>query len=142
MVTDTVISVRGRVSERDDGRTINLFSLSKLEGTADNEIVPLKLKLAERDATRGVLEQLNRVLASHPGQSDVTIYLIGSSGSAKPFALPNRVRLTNELYAEVKGLLGMDCLMLSEPVSGESLPDGDETSVVVEQTTLLGTDES
>jgi DNA polymerase-3 subunit alpha len=143
LAPDMVISVRGRVSERDDGRTINLFTLSKLEGTADNEVVALRLRLAEREATRGVLETLNRVLMAHPGPSEVTIYLMAANGSGKPFVLPARVKLTNELYAELKGLLGMNCIMTDDAIglaSAEVLADADEASVVVEQATLLGTD--
>jgi DNA polymerase-3 subunit alpha len=141
---DMVVSVRGRVSERDDGRTINVYSITQLEGSSEHESPVLRLRLAEREATRGVLEQLNRILASHPGTSEVTVYLTGQ-GKSKPFALASKVRATNELFAELKGLLGMNCVMTSEALASESAQVGtqtDEVPVVVEQSTLLGTDES
>jgi DNA polymerase-3 subunit alpha len=139
---DLVVSVRGRVSERDDGRTINLYTMSVLEGSADNEVASLRLKLDEREATRGVLQALSEILGAHPGPSEVTIYLLGG-GKPKPFALPQRVRVSSELFAEIKFLLGMDCIMTEQKLREslvEDLADGDEGALVVEESTLLGTE--
>ena len=139
---DLVVSVRGRVSERDEGRTINLYSLSVLEAPADNENLVLKLRLDEKEATRGVLQALNGVLASHPGESEVVIYLTGT-GSPKPFALPVRVKVSNQLFAEIKFLLGMNCIMTEKALREtlvEDLAETDEVALVVEESTLLGTD--
>jgi DNA polymerase-3 subunit alpha len=139
---DMVVSVRGRVSERDEGRTINLYSLSVLEAPADNENLVLKLRLDEKEATRGVLQALNGVLASHPGDSEVVIYLTGT-GSPKPFVLPTRVKVSNELFAEIKFLLGMNCIMTEQAIRealAKDLTETDEVALVVEQATLLGTD--
>jgi DNA polymerase-3 subunit alpha len=139
---DLVVAVRGRVSERDDGRTINLYSLAVLEAPADNENITLKLRLDEKDATRGVLQALNGILAAHPGDSEVTIYLTGAGG-AKPFALPTRVKVSGELFAEIKFLLGANCIMTEQAIReslAKDLADTNEVPLVVEQTTLLGTD--
>ena len=139
---DLVVTVRGRVSERDEGRTINLYSLAVLEAPADNENVTLKLRLEEKEATRGVLQALNGILAAHPGDSEVTIYLT-SGGSAKPFALPTRVKVSGELFAEIKFLLGMNCIMTEQAIRdslAKDAADTNEVPLVVEQTTLLGTD--
>lgn len=139
---DLVVTVRGRVSERDDGRTINLYSLAVLEAPAGNENLTLKLRLDDKDATRGVLQALNGILAAHPGGSEVIVYLT-ANGSAKPFALPTRVKVSGELFAEIKFLLGAKCIMTEDAISeslAKDLADTNEVPLVVEQTTLLGTD--
>jgi hypothetical protein len=104
--------------------------------------VALKLRLDEKDATRGVLQALNGILAAHPGDSEVTIYLTGTGG-AKPFALPTRVKVSGELFAEIKFLLGANCIMTEQAIReslAKDLADTNEVPLVVEQTTLLGTD--
>ena len=116
--------------------------MSVLEGSADNEVASLRLKLDEREATRGVLQALSEILGAHPGPSEVTIYLLGG-GKPKPFALPQRVRVSSELFAEIKFLLGMDCIMTEQKLREslvEDLADGDEGALVVEESTLLGTE--
>ena len=139
---DIVVTIRGRVSERDEGRTINLYSLGVLEAPADNENLVLKLRLDEKEATRGVLQALNGVLEAHPGDSEVVIYLTGT-GKPKAFALPNRVKVSNELFAEIKLLLGVNCIMTEQAIRealAKDLAETNEVALVVEQTTLLETD--
>jgi DNA polymerase-3 subunit alpha len=139
---DIVVTIRGRVSERDEGRTINLYSLGVLEAPADNENLVLKLRLDEKEATRGVLQALNGVLEAHPGDSEVVIYLTGT-GKPKAFALPNRVKVSNELFAEIKLLLGVNCIMTEQAIRealAKDLAETNEVALVVEQTALLEAD--
>ena len=139
LANDLVVSVRGRVSERDDGRTINLYSLAVLENTAEFDSPILKLRIDEQEATRGVVQALNGILAAHPGASEVVIYLTGSA-KPKPYALPTRVKVSNELFSEIKHLLGMNCIMTEQAIIDslvEDLTDTDEIALVVEQSTLL-----
>ena len=139
---DIVVTIRGRVSERDEGRTINLYSLGVLEAPADNENLVLKLRLDEKEATRGVLQALNGVLEAHSGDSEVVIYLTGT-GKPKAFALPNRVKVSNELFAEIKLLLGVNCIMTEQAIRealAKDLAETNEVALVVEQTALLEAD--
>ena len=141
--SDIVISVRGRVSERDDGRTINLYGLQLLEAVADDGPALLRLRLEEKAATRGVLQSLNEILRSHPGRCDVMIYLTGAT-KAKPFELPTKVRVSSELFAELKHLLGSDCVMSEQELLAEAsalnTAEVEVVSLVVDESTLLSAD--
>ena len=53
--------------------------------------------------------QLAQVFSRHPGDTEVTLKL-HKSGVAKVFEVPAQVRVTVDLYGELKGLLGPQCL--------------------------------
>lgn len=143
LAPDMVVAVRGRVSERDENRTINLYSLRVLDAPTEDDALVLRLRLDEKEATRGVLQALNGILAAHKGLNEVCIYLTTDGVKPKPFALPSRVKLSSELFAEVKLLLGADCIMTEQALRdalAKVVADSDEAPLVVEQATLLGTD--
>ena len=140
---DMVVAVRGRVSERDDSRTINLYSLGVLDAPTEDDALVLRLRMDEKEATRGVLQALNGILAAHKGPNEVCIYLTNEGAKPKPFALPSRVKLSSELFAEIKLLLGSDCIMTEKALVealAQAIPEANESPLVIEQTTLLGTD--
>jgi DNA polymerase-3 subunit alpha len=106
---DSILVVRGRVSRRDDG--LNLHAQSAFVpdlGTIDAS-GPLVLLMPERRANQIVVEELLETLERHRGDTEVTIKL-HSGSTAKVFELPQQVRVTADLYGELKGLLGPQCL--------------------------------
>jgi DNA polymerase-3 subunit alpha len=107
--TDIMVSLRGRVSDREDSRQLTAVSIAQIEAGMDLEDKPLVLNVDEAEATRGVIAELNRIFNTHPGTTEVQIVLHNGT-SARPFALPARVRMTAELVSELKGVLGLDCL--------------------------------
>ena len=107
--TDIMVSLRGRVSDREDSRQLTAVSIAQIEAGMDVEDKPLVLNVDEAEATRGVIAELNRIFNTHPGTTEVQIVLHNGT-SARPFALPARVRMTAELVSELKGVLGLDCL--------------------------------
>jgi hypothetical protein len=67
------------------------------------------LKLQESDATREVLEDLDRILRTNSGTDEVQVRLV-SSDQERMFKLQPTVRISSELIGELKVLLGASCL--------------------------------
>ncbi|MFT3798796.1 DNA polymerase III subunit alpha [Microbacterium sp.] len=106
---DAILVVRGRVSRRDDG--LNLHGQSAFVpdlGTMD-AAGPLVLLMPEHRATESTVGQLAEVFARHPGSTEVTLKL-HKAGVAKVFEVPAQVGVSVDLYGELKGLLGPQCL--------------------------------
>ena len=70
---------------------------------------PLVLLRPEHRATETTIGQLAEVFTRHPGETEITVKL-HKAGVAKVFEVPTRVRVTVDLYGELKGLLGPQCL--------------------------------
>jgi DNA polymerase III subunit alpha len=106
---DAILVVRGRVSRRDDG--LNLHAQSAFApdlGTMD-AAGPLVLMMPEHRASEDLVSELAGVLRRHEGETEVTLKL-HKGNSAKVFEVPIPVRVTADLYGELKGLLGPHCL--------------------------------
>lgn len=117
---DTIMGLRGRVQRRDDQVTLHAQGAKSLDIHSRAEqrwSGPLTLAIPEYFATAEVLRQLDRVLESHPGEYDVRVRLVGSH-SARMFALPRRVDVSANLIAELKGILGKDCIYTAEKTAG------------------------
>jgi DNA polymerase-3 subunit alpha len=100
---DQTVSVRGRVSHRDEEIGLQAFEFQVLDiGRAQGGT--LQLAIRESMATRTLLEKLNSVLSAHPGPVEVQIKL----GETRHFVLPHRVSVGPELFGELKSLLGAD----------------------------------
>ncbi len=69
----------------------------------------LVLLMPEHRATERIVTELAQVFSRHPGDTEVTLKL-HKSGVAKVFEVPAQVRVTVDLYGELKGLLGPQCL--------------------------------
>ncbi len=109
LVADSILVVRGRVSRRDDGLNLHgqsAFSpdLGSLEASG-----ALVLLMPEHRATEATVGELAQVFQRHPGSTEVTLKL-HKGGSAKVFEVPARVGISVDLYGELKGLLGPQCL--------------------------------
>ncbi len=106
---DSILVVRGRVSRRDDGMNLHAQSafspdLGTLEASG-----PLSLTVPESRATERVVTELAEVLTRHRGETEVTLRLHRGS-TVKLFEVPLPVTVTADLYGELKGLLGPQCL--------------------------------
>ena len=80
------------------------------ENVAENKYDTLGLEaayLASGQARR--VEELRQTLERHRGDTEVTVKLHAGS-TAKVFEVPLPVRVTADLYGELKGLLGPQCL--------------------------------
>ncbi|MFI8632253.1 DNA polymerase III subunit alpha [Microbacterium sp. NPDC077663] len=106
---DSILVVRGRVSQRDDGRNLHGQSAFVPDLGSVDAAGPLVLLLPEHRATETTIGQLAAVLERHPGDTEVTLKL-HRGGVAKVFEVPAQVGVTVDLYGELKGLLGPQCL--------------------------------
>nr|BFF11141.1 DNA polymerase III subunit alpha [Microbacterium flavescens] len=109
LVADSILVVRGRVSRRDDGLNLHAQSAFAPDLGSMDASGPLVLVLPERRASETTIGELARMLERHPGETEVSIKLHAGS-VAKVFEIPHQVRLTADLYGELKGLLGPQCL--------------------------------
>ena len=106
---DSILVVRGRISRRDDGLNLHAVSALTPDLGATDATGPLILVLPERRASQATIEELLQTLQRHGGETEVTMKLhVGSV--AKVFEIPHPVRVTADLYGELKGLLGPQCL--------------------------------
>ncbi|GAA1958412.1 DNA polymerase III subunit alpha [Microbacterium aquimaris] len=106
---DSILVVRGRVSRRDDG--LNLHAQAAFVpdlGTFD-PAGPLVLAVPEQRATESLVNDLADVLRRHAGDTEVTLRL-HKGGTAKVFEVPMPVTVSADLYGDLKGLLGPNCL--------------------------------
>jgi len=106
LMPDQVVVVRGRVSNRDDSKNINAYSIEQIEGSGDEEDYgPLLLKLKEIEATADALEELGRILKLYAGHQEVHVKLVGEEAE-RLFALAHKVKVTGDLIAELKIAFG------------------------------------
>jgi len=109
---DQIVSVRGRVQERDDSVIIQGHSIEALHirpSSSENYDGPLMLNVPEHHATAEVLRALDEALERHQGDSEVRLRLLNHT-VARVFQLPRRVSVSTELIGEVKSVLGPNCL--------------------------------
>jgi DNA polymerase-3 subunit alpha len=106
---DTIVCIRGRVDARDDQPKLMAMEVSVPELVFDGA-PPLRLRLAPSQVSEDVVSNLQRLLADHPGQSQVFLHL-GDAG--KVLRLPDRfcVDLTRGLMGELKATFGADAVL-------------------------------
>ncbi len=109
LVADSILVVRGRVSRRDDGLNLHGQSAFSPDLGSMDAAGPLVLLMPEHRATESTIGQLVEVFGRHPGATEVTLKL-HKGGVAKVFEVPAQVGVTVDLYGELKGLLGPQCL--------------------------------
>lgn len=109
LVGDAILVVRGRVSRRDDGMNLHAVSAFAPDLGSLDASGPLVLAIPEHRATESIVGELAEVLDRHRGDTEVTLRLHRGS-SAKVFEVPHQVQVTADLYGELKGLLGPQCL--------------------------------
>jgi DNA polymerase III subunit alpha len=107
---DAIVVVRGRVSMRDDGMNLHAFSLMTPDLGQANDTGPLLITLPDQRATTDTVTSLSEVLARHPGESEVRLRLVKGQ-VARVFEVPRPVTVSADLYGELKGLLGPNCLV-------------------------------
>jgi DNA polymerase-3 subunit alpha len=106
---DAILVVRGRVSRRDDGLNLHAQSAFSPELGSGDASGPLTLVLPEQRATEAVVGELAAMLERHRGDTEVRLRLHRGS-TAKVFEVPMPVTVTADLFGELKGLLGPQCL--------------------------------
>jgi len=106
---DSILVVRGRVSRRDDGMNLHAQSAFSPDLGSVDASGPLVLLMPEQRASEDLVGDLLATLQRHRGDTEVTLKL-HKSGTAKVFEVPHPVQITADLFGELKGLLGPNCL--------------------------------
>jgi DNA polymerase-3 subunit alpha len=109
LVADSIMVVRGRVSRRDDGMNLHAQSCFSPDLGAIDASSDLVLVVPEQRATQAVVEDLAAVLDRHRGETEVMLKL-HRDGMAKVFEVPHPVKVSADLFGDLKGLLGPNCL--------------------------------
>jgi len=110
LVADSIVALRGKLNVRDDGVTLHAYGVRPIETVSvDDGAQLLTLAVPEQQATEDVMLELKRTLSRHPGESEVRLQL-STDRSLRVFELPSRVRVTPDLFGELKALLGPRCL--------------------------------
>ncbi len=142
LAADTVISVRGQVTVRDDAKSLRVYEIQVIEGDAEGENRAINITIQDRQATRENIERLDKVLGMHPGFSPVVLSMFAQDGGRR-FELSRKVRYSVTLASEIKGLFGIGALSQlgpKEPADSD-LGAGDVVALEVEQGSLFGSDE-
>jgi DNA polymerase-3 subunit alpha len=109
LVNDSVVVVRGRVSMRDDGMNLHAYSIFSPETGQGGSTGPLTLTMPDFRATTDLVTQLGGILTRHSGDSEVRLKLVRGD-TARLFEIPYPVKVTPDLFGELKSLLGPNCL--------------------------------
>ncbi|WP_403025707.1 DNA polymerase III subunit alpha [Salinibacterium sp. GXW1014] len=109
LTPDSIVVIRARVSQRDDGVNLHANSMFVPDTGASLGSGPLMISVPEMRATTEVVSALGDVLIRHAGETEVRLKLIKGS-TARMFEVPYPVSVTADLYGELKSLLGPACL--------------------------------
>ncbi|MDN5758899.1 MAG: DNA polymerase III subunit alpha, partial [Tomitella sp.] len=108
---DAIVLLKGRISERDDRRSLIVNDLALPDLSAVGVARPVSVNLPTRMCTPDTVDMLRQVLTRHPGTSDVHLRLV-SGEKSRMFRLDDGLRVdpTSALMGDLKALLGPSCL--------------------------------
>lgn len=109
LVNDSVVVVRGRVSMRDDGMNLHAYSIFSPDIEQGGASGPLTLTMPDARATTELVTELGGILSRHSGDAEVRLKLVRGD-VARVFEIPYPVKVTPDLFGELKSLLGPNCL--------------------------------
>jgi DNA polymerase-3 subunit alpha len=111
LTEDAIITVKGRLSRSKDQPELHGQEVS-LPDLSDGPSGPVVISMPSTRCTPPVVEQLKDVLGSHPGVTEVRLRLMTKT-STTVMKLDDRLRVAPgpSLYADLKALLGPNCLV-------------------------------
>jgi DNA polymerase-3 subunit alpha len=135
---DMVVTVRGRVNNRDDGRNISPYSVDILDAPAAGEFQgKIHVRIDNEKANRETLERLNYIINQNQGNSEFII-TINADGSSRTYTLPQKVKYSVEFVGELKVLLGAQSIVRDDQQEKSEQESADEVAALeVEQRTLF-----
>jgi DNA polymerase-3 subunit alpha len=110
LVEDRVVKIKGRVDHKDEVET-KFIPLSIEPFTPRTGLEPLSISVDGDCLPSTVVEDLKRILARFPGNCSVDMYVRMGEGERRlRFGDGFRVEPQASLFAELKELLGEDCV--------------------------------
>ncbi len=111
LAEDILVSVKARVSVREDSTSLNAMEMRLVDATTV-KAAPVTIQIAEQRCTVPMIEQVASVLESHGG--NVPVFLsVTNRGGRRRVALADRFRVDPgpALFGDLKALLGPGCLV-------------------------------
>jgi len=110
LVEDAIVTIKGRLSRSKDVPELHGQEVSAPD-LNDGPAGPVVITLPSTRCTPPVIGQLKDVLRTHPGVTEVRLRLM-SKDKTTTMRLPDQLRVTSSgaLYADLKQLLGPNCL--------------------------------
>ena len=108
---DAIVTVKGRLSRSKDQPELHGQEVS-VPDLARGPSGPVVVSMPSTRCTMPVVEQLKEVLGTHPGMTEVQLRLL-SRGSTTVLKIDDHLRVTATpaLFADLKALLGPNCLV-------------------------------
>lgn len=110
LAADQVVAVRGRINQRDDEKTVHVYTVTTIDATVTQVAPTLTLRMEQAKATLDVCERLLAALQRYPGESTVQLELQDEACAVRIFELRQQVRVGPELISEIKTVLGADSI--------------------------------
>ena len=111
LVEDRIVTIRGRVDHRDDQVRFSAVEMSSLD-VSSGPVGPLMISLPISQCTPPIVERVKEILRSHPGKREVHLH-IEDSGKSTTMKIDALVTSSPSLSADLKSILGPDCLVRS-----------------------------
>lgn len=109
LTEDRVVVVRGRVDRREDQIRFTALELSFPE-ISQGALGPFVIKMPIVQCTPPVVDRLKEILRTHPGTREVHLQL-DDHGKSTVLKLEPKVTASPSLSADLKEILGADCLL-------------------------------
>ena len=109
LADDAIVVVKGRLDLREDEVKLVAVEISRPE-LSYGETVPLEVTLPLASLSDATVEELKRLLVTHPGSRPVVVHV-----GTKRLRLGSQftVDTSNGLHADLRTLLGVDCVVVA-----------------------------
>ena len=111
LVEDRIVTIRGRVDHRDEQVRFSAVEMGSLD-VSSGPVGPLMISLPISQCTPPIVERVKEILRSHPGKREVHLH-IEDSGKSTTMKIDALVTSSPSLSADLKSILGPDCLVRS-----------------------------
>ncbi len=109
LTDDRVVVIRGRADRRDDLLRFTALEMS-IPDVSLAPTGPLAIAMPIAQCTPPIIERLKEIFRTHPGNREVHLHL-DDSGKTVVMKLGSRVTASPSLSADLKSILGPDCLV-------------------------------
>ena len=112
LIEDRVIVVRGRIDKREEAPRITALDMT-IPDVTGAPTGPLVITMDAKSVTAPLVDRMKEILRSHPGPREVHLKLDdGNKGLMMKIDDDLRVTASPSLSADLKSVLGPDCLVL------------------------------
>lgn len=107
---DAIVKIKGKYEMNDRGNQVMAFEVERIElddEAADQKPRTMEISIMQRDLSQDVMQFLNQILRTYPGQDGVVLYVKQGDGRKFRAELPVTVDSHNMgLYTELQQLFG------------------------------------